>query len=696
MVMGFQFWKQTAALAAASFLALAIGGEALAWESTKVYYNNQGQLQYAVDSDANRIVDFSYAGYHRGERDIPDSSAISPVLNVSPVTGDNTTALQQALNTVAAWPLNANGIRGVVLLAAGDYPVHGTLRINASGVILKGAGFDDDPALNTVLRRPLLTTTNKNPVLVAGGNLSSNWSGGDTPQNRRDITSSIVSVGDRSFTVASTAGLAAGDNIIIKHPSTQAWIDSVGGGGTAGDPSWTVDSLPLVFNRYITGISGNTVTIDAPLTNKLNRSLSQSYLYKYDRAGLLTEIGVENLQITIDTASSTSENHAEDALVFNTVEDSWVNRVKVKHFVNKGIVLQTSSRVTVQNSYSVEPHSKDEGGRRYNFGVESGQLNLFVNNLAQQGRHSYFGNGATWDSGNVFLDNTAKDSYDVSEPHRKWGHGFLYDNHKELDLRGTNKIVLGLYNRGDYGTSHGWSAANSVLWNCDVGKGKAIIEHPPTAENYAIGCKGNISGTGGPFRSVIPTTTGFIEGTGQTQLSIPSLYRVQLAERLGYTYPAVADAFVRAGSFSATNYGSAASMELKNSDNSKYDRDIYLKLDYTGYSRGQIGKAYLMFYVDYSEPKQPLSFYGLANDNWSEDTITWDTAPSAAGAAVAGTVDVSATGWYSVDVTDYIKSQTDKMASFKVTDRSQANVLARISSKESTAYGKPFLVISPQ
>ena len=40
--------------------------------STWVFYGSDGRLHYKTDSLGNPIMDFSYAGYHRGEATPPD------------------------------------------------------------------------------------------------------------------------------------------------------------------------------------------------------------------------------------------------------------------------------------------------------------------------------------------------------------------------------------------------------------------------------------------------------------------------------------------------------------------------------------------------------------------------------------------------------------------------------------------------
>jgi hypothetical protein len=58
--------------------------------------------------------------------------------------------------------------------------------------------------------------------------------------------------------------------------------------------------------------------------------------------------------------------------------------------------------------------------------------------------------------------------------------------------------------------------------------GTLVVQKPPTAQNYAIGCFGDVTGSG-PFGQPV----GHIEGTGRPGLTPPSLFQAQLADRLG-------------------------------------------------------------------------------------------------------------------------------------------------------------------
>ena len=60
-----------------------------------------------------------------------------------PVAGDNTAHVQAAIDKVSALPPDTSGFRGAVLLRAGYYRMATPLRIQASGVVLRGEGMGD-------------------------------------------------------------------------------------------------------------------------------------------------------------------------------------------------------------------------------------------------------------------------------------------------------------------------------------------------------------------------------------------------------------------------------------------------------------------------------------------------------------------------------------------------------------------------
>ena len=508
------------------------------WQSEIVYFDENNQLVYERDSLGNAISDFSYAGYKNGNDTIP---FIPVVKTISPIDGDNTNHINNAIFEIALNnPIQANGFRGALLLEKGYYEVRGTIKVSASGIVLRGEGEGENPDSNTIIYGKG-NSPSKRTILIAGGGSSSKWAD-QVSGTKTNIISDIILVGEKSFYVEDASSYSVGDNIIIYHPCTDAWLESIDYGGTRSDDPgaeeedipWEVGSQPIVYNRFITDIVGNTITIDAPVYNSLFRELSQSYIYKYGRGALRVNIGIENLRVDIETNNFTNdEAHAKNAIDLFLIEDAWVRNVTTLHFYEAGFRTNTATRVTIENCSAIHPVSQITGGRRYNFETYTASQQILIqNNYANEGRHSYMSNGMSWTSGIVFFNNRSEGAYAASEGHRRWSQGLLYDNHKELDnvRSGYNRRRIGLYNRAYYGTSHGWSSVNSVVWNCDVKDGQIIIQQPPTAQNYSIGSFASL--IAGHGDSSFDEPEGYIEGTNKVGLNPTSLYLAQYKERM--------------------------------------------------------------------------------------------------------------------------------------------------------------------
>ncbi len=519
-----------------SLVVLLCNLNAQTWQSSIVYYDVDSSLVYVRDSVGNAIPDFSYAGYKNGNEGIP---FVDTKKTIGPIEGDNTTHINNALFEVALNPADDNGFRGALLLEPGIYQVNGTIKLQYSGVILRGSGDGNDSTSNTIIKA-VGNTPHQRTVLLAGGGASTKWQD-EFFGSQQNIVTDTVLVGENSFEIEDVSFFSVGDNIIIYHPCTEEWLKAIDYGGTHSgeggaepvDVPWSVGSQPIVFNRYITAIDGNRVTIDVPVYNHLIKSLAQSYIYKYKRQSLQTNIGIEDIRIDIEyNGNEIDEEHAWNAIDMYLIEDAWVRNSTLLHFGLSGIRTNTATRITIENVNALDPVSRVVGGQRYNFNFyTASQQILFKNCHASNGRHHYVSNGMSWTSGIVITGCTSEGAYTSSEGHRRWSMGILFDDYRELDgpRAGFNPRLIGLYNRGYYGTSHGWAAAHSAAWNADVHDGELIVQKPPTAQNYAIGCSGkNVSGSG---QSTFDEPEGFVEGTNTPGLVPQSLYKAQLNDR---------------------------------------------------------------------------------------------------------------------------------------------------------------------
>ena len=501
----------------------------MAWQSALLTVQDN-TLVYHPDADGFVLPDFSHAGYMGGDGQIPDVPTVS---TIAPISGDNTEHLQAAIDAVGKLPL-VNGIRGALLLSAGTYEIQGTVNVPYDGVVLRGES-------GTVLRATG-DTPHQRDVLVVGAK-SRIWGSTERSNTRQYITDNIVHPGAMTVTVANASGYSVGQQIIIFHPCSASWLAAVNYGGVpypdptaTSDPDerWTEGQYPVSYHRYITAISGNTVTLDAPVFYTLNKSLAKSYIYVPNMSGTIYGSGIENLTIEIISAGGEDENHAWNAVRFRSIENAWATDCTVSGFGQSGIVTEACRRSSFLRCNAVDPVGITTGERKYNFNTYLySQLNLFADCYARAGRHNYISNGTSGTSGNVFLNCISDGALNVNEGHRGWTQGMLYDNHRDINM--TRPFTLGLYNRVAMGTGHGWAAVQSVLWNCDVGAsyGTIGLQQPPTAQNYAIGCMAKKI-TGNPV-SASDFTLGYVEGRNKSGLEPRSLYLAQLAARHGTT-----------------------------------------------------------------------------------------------------------------------------------------------------------------
>jgi hypothetical protein len=320
-----------------------------------------------------------------------------------------------------------------------------------------------------------------------------------------------------------------GDCLVLHHPSTAAWLEAVRFGETAGDPPWAPGEIDLVFLRTLTRIEGNTIQVDAPIPHDLDRSLSESIVYRYTGESVRRECGVEQLRVEIERPADGSAPKTTTALRLTGVTDSWVRHVTVTHFSKSGILLQQANRVSVLNCRSFDPLSPIKGGKRYNFNVDNPANHiLFKHCEGRNGRHTFVTNGGAAVSDVVFTQCTSSLDYSASENHRRWGSAFLWD--QITFTRPKTRLLLGMYTRGNWGTGHGWTGTYQVAWNVSTpANGVIINQHPPIGQNFAIGCQAQVLSKG----SFGPNIQGWTEGTGKTPV-IPSLYEAQLQDRLTF------------------------------------------------------------------------------------------------------------------------------------------------------------------
>ncbi|MEM8945382.1 MAG: hypothetical protein AAGD11_09375 [Planctomycetota bacterium] len=495
---------------------------AVAAESEWITTGETGRLIYVPDAEGDRILDFSDVGYQgRGTALIP--SNVPTVLTVSPVTGDDTTSIQNAIDQVSLLPIGPDGYRGTVQLTAGTFDIDSQLEIRASGVVLRGSGRDVG---GTVLhgRNPLTggSDPNQRPLVRVYGSGSRSNIGSTI-----GMIDKVVPAGSRSFRVSSTSTLSVGDTIRIERPSTQEWINAVGMDNPPnGDPPWTPGSMNVRYDRVVTRIEGDRIFVDAPLANSFDAQFGGGTLREYVWNGAIENIGIENLRGDTDFDSPTDEDHAWEFISIgggqndNRAQNVWIRNIAAEHFGDSVVVANPSAKwVTVDDAISQNPVSLITGSRRYTYDL-SGELNLVTNAQADEGRHDFVTNSTRPAGPNVFHNSIATNANSDTGPHQRWSTGVLFDN---ITVQGN---AINARNRGSFGTSHGWSGANIVVWNSTADSYR--IQNPPTAQNWLVGSTGTIveDTTFGPQ----PSGNYDSHGTQVTAGGSTSLYEAQFSD----------------------------------------------------------------------------------------------------------------------------------------------------------------------
>lgn len=522
------------------------------WQSELVKVDDAGRIAYHKDADGFVIPDFSFAGYKSGEA-IPDYRPSSDRTEiVTPIPDANNTAnIQQAINKIAALTPDANGFRGVVQLNAGKYLVDETINLNVSGVVLRGAGCGPDKSTDALTENDLQNMTviyrrgtgdglATNVVVMGPANASSATWGANTSNetNKVNITTAKVMPGDFSFEVQSASGYSVGDAVCIKYPSTEAFLAAIWYGGNSnwvngGDvgSKWTTSNINIFYHRYITKIEGNRITVDAPIFYCLDKQYSQAYIHKITTGTIYTNIGIENLRISMDrTPTSITTTPDQNCVKMNALENCWAKGLHLSDFIHSGIKTEAVTRSTIENCRAVDCSGYVTGSNQYNFeNYSRSQLILFRDCFGRNGRHHWISNGTSSVSGIVVLNFTSTLSAASSEGHRYFSQGLLIDGWKEIGTYNNNTQKIGFFLRDNMGTNHGWGAIFSVMWNCNVQNGAVYLDKVPTGQNYSIG---STALTVRKYRnSDAKYTTGYNEGQNKPGLYPQSLYEAQLYAR---------------------------------------------------------------------------------------------------------------------------------------------------------------------
>lgn len=540
---------------------LTLSSELFAWRSTLYpttwtpgYTNQQGCF----------LPDFSYAGYMRGELEIPVSVG-TKFINVTeaPYNADNTgkndvtSIIQQAVNSVG----QMGG--GTVFIPEGIYKIkpQGTssaaISINYSNVILRGAGKE-----KTFFYCYEENMRGKKIISISPSS-GGNWDqaeDGNVYEVARDIPESPT----QQIFLKDVGSLKIGDWVIIRSNRTAEWITEHNMNGFwSADGSFSA-TMGTTFYRQITGVNtGNrSITIDIPTRYYIK---TRDYARVYKVTPKITNVGVENFSIgnkmnsatigwgeedyNTSSANGGYQVHSAFLIGFSYCVNSWAKNISSYqagnaspiHMSSNGIDLNRCRNLTIDRCEFSYPQYEGGGGNGYGMNICSQEC-LFSNCRSLSPRHAYSFKYA-YSSGNVIYN-----FYSGDGP--KYGSDFhMYLSMSNLiDCQGLDGDFIESNVRpygGTVGNYHGQTSTQTVFWNTNGISYKNgynySIDSRQYKYGYVIGTKGKGAGVkttplvmSSQYGTVDNSPEDFVEGIGLgTTLEPASLYYDQLSKRLG-------------------------------------------------------------------------------------------------------------------------------------------------------------------
>ena len=485
-----------------------------------------------TDAEGRFLHDFSYAGYHNGESEIPGNppgAVYDAVIDYgadNTGTGDACASIQQAIDDAGT----AGG--GIVLLPEGVYRCDGLLRITDSGVVLRGEGPD---------RTHLFFTA----VTGMTGRAHITFDG--APQQGADLL--LAAEGEnRSTTVYldDASSLQAGDEVsdgwviteefTAEHNMTGTWVSFTG--------QWKP-----IFRREVVAVdlesTPHEVVLDVPLRYpaKLRDGAS---LRK--ETGYLQECGIESLAVSNAVAWEDAWTEVRvHAIHMIEVRDSWIKDVHsavspyepegVYHLQNGGLKILSSKRITVADCRMEMAQHRGDGGSGYLFEIGKSNEVLIRDCAGIRGRHNFVQNWDFGTTGCVFLRCESAEGRCLTGPGDTIGTPCDSEYHHSLAMAclvDQCTVMDGWYggNRQFWSSGAGHTVTESVYWKTD---GSGVLRSWQYGWGYVIGTQGMIVATAVSGPSAEGTEPeDWVEGLGSGEYLMPiSLYEDQLARRLG-------------------------------------------------------------------------------------------------------------------------------------------------------------------
>jgi hypothetical protein len=310
----------------------------------------------------SRLPDFSFAGYHSGEKSPPRPAPVANVRDFGAIGDgihDDTAAFIKAIETTR---------EGVILIPAGRYLITDILWIQKTGLVLRGEGPDRSVLYFTKGLEEVLP----NMGATTGGRPTSNysWSGGfvwikgETKQQVIAPISSLNKRGDRTLTLEKASDLKVGQRVAVEvHDDENKTLLDYLYSGDPGDVSKIKKKVQSVMVSRVQSVEGPRVTLERPLRFDLRTEWSP-VLKTFEPT--VNECGIEDLGFEFPLTSY--EGHFTEigfnAIAINQAVDCWIRNVRIRNS-DSGIFLNgmfcTADGIVIESDRPIDHTNHSTG-----------------------------------------------------------------------------------------------------------------------------------------------------------------------------------------------------------------------------------------------------------------------------------------------------------------------------------------------
>lgn len=510
------------------------------------------------------LPDFSFAGYHNGEREITTkNTGIIKASDFGVVADDGLDDSKNLIKAIDA----ANKIKGdvILLLPKGRIIVSEIIYIERSNFILRGFGTGEK-GTEIYFPRPLMYVKNPEDLKELREYLLKfkkrqrekpnnidlpfsqyAWSGGfiwtrvpgervksylKNYEKQYNVKSCVKEgkKGEFNFKIYGNHKLKKGDVLLLQVFNKQGENGSIlselykDTKVKIGSHHWNFPDLALVTQQVeIVNINKNKVTIKTPLTI----NIKPEYKAQLSEWKHLKEVGIENLKLTFPKAPRVA-HHVEpgfNGIFLTRVYNSWVKNVVIEN-ADSGILTEEIANTTIKNIIT-----KGENMAHYTVAM-AGVHNVLAENIKVYNNAVHPLSFNTFSTKNVYL-NCEVFVNPILDQHSGANHQNLFDNitvHLNPKKDKTYPLFVG-GGAGYWKPSHG---SYSTFWNINV--------------NFLSGLNSDTTITlngmkDGPFARLIGVHANlpveiqygpkaYTEFFNKEIREIPSLFHYQLKQRL--------------------------------------------------------------------------------------------------------------------------------------------------------------------